>query len=57
MNDMEIYFARENLLWDLSINFLIILGVVIIVGFIGSCIYDKWKYDIKPKLQKRKKAK
>lgn len=43
MNEAELYFARQNFLWDLGIYFLIGLGIFVVVAYIASIIYDKWK--------------
>ena len=40
MNEAEIYFARENFIWNLSIYFMLALVGIVIIGYIYAVIYD-----------------
>ena len=55
MNEMEIYFARQNVLWNFSIYFYIFILILIfgvIIYDIGSKIY--WKiYDWKKRKENK----
>ena len=53
MNQTELYFARQNFLWNFQIYFLIGLGIFFIVTLIVAWIYDWWKWH-KPKKKKEK---
>ena len=57
MNETEIYFARQNFLFNLGIYILIGIGILLVLALIIEKIYYKWKWDIKPKLEKRRKSK
>ena len=50
MNEAEIYFARENFIWNLSIYFMLALVGIVIIGYIYAVIYDFIKKLIKNKL-------
>ena len=46
MNEIEIYFARENVLWNLSIiiNFILLIPVFYVIGaMIIDNIKNKWR--------------
>lgn len=46
MSEMEIYFARENALWNLSIiiYFILLIPVIYVIGaMIIEKIKEKWK--------------
>lgn len=43
MNEMEIYFARENMLWNIGLYFFIGIGIFIVVTYTIFWLYDKYK--------------
>ena len=48
MSEMEIYFARENALWNLSIiiYFILLIPVIYVIGaMIIEKIKEKWKIE------------
>lgn len=52
MNETELYFARQNFLWNLGIYFLIGLGIIVVLTLIINWFYEKWKYDWKYNFKK-----
>lgn len=44
MNDMELYFARQNILWNIGIYFLLIICIISIILYILDII-SRIKYN------------
>lgn len=54
MNNTEIYFARQNMLWNIGFYFIIIIAAIVILLFIGDWIYNNWLKSLIEKIKEKR---
>lgn len=54
MNETELYFARQNLLWNLGIYVLLGIAIIFLIGAFIIWIKDKFEYLQKHRAEKKR---
>ena len=44
MNEAEIFFARQNFLWNLGFYIVIAIGLIFVISIIVCEIYNWWRW-------------